>query len=126
MHIYHAIRCFGIQISPKACERFRQIVEDRISKLLISWSNSPVRYFLSSSKLLPWFHPVLNPLIYYFFGSICGPLRHTLNVDGKNALVISNISYPVISVLTKWGRSTIRRGSDESDVSTIVDGEFQT
>ena len=93
---------------------------------LVGVINSPVRYFLSSSKLLPWFHPVLNPLIYYFFGSICGPLRHTLNVDGKNALVISNISYPVISVLTKWGRSTIRRGSDESDVSTIVDGEFQT
>ena len=80
------------------------------------------------AKLLPWLHPVLNPVIYYFFGSICGPLRHTLNVDGKSTKFIKNedISWWYLTkitdnlVFTKWGR----RGSDESDVSTIVDGEF--
>ena len=33
LHIYHAIRCFGIQVSADRCEHFRQIVEGRSVKI---------------------------------------------------------------------------------------------
>ena len=49
---FHVLRCFEYAgLSAQKCESIRRIVET-----------------------LPWFQPVVNPLIFIFFGTICGPI----------------------------------------------------
>ena len=49
---FHVLRCFEYAgFSAQKCESIRRIVET-----------------------LPWFQPVVNPLIFIFFGTICGPI----------------------------------------------------